>query len=124
MVSPWTSPIVVQAHDDRVRAWCVTALDIQVSLRNLTAMLEDSMTSVKMLYKLVALGVLGVCGWLSLPHNFKGNNSMKTLLHTIFFAVLGIVKASTVKAPVFGTLNSAISNFQTWFVRTVMEVLF
>ena len=30
---------------------------------------------------------------------------------------------STVKAPVSGTLNSAISNFQTWFVRTVMEVL-
>ena len=29
----------------------------------------------------------------------------------------------TVKAPVFGTLNSAISNIQTWFVRTVMEVL-
>ena len=29
----------------------------------------------------------------------------------------------TVKAPVFGTLNSAISNFQTRFVRTVMEVL-
>ena len=29
----------------------------------------------------------------------------------------------TVKAPVFCTLNSAISNFQTWFVRTVMEVL-
>ena len=29
----------------------------------------------------------------------------------------------TVRAPVFGTLNSAISNFQTWFVRTVMEVL-
>ena len=29
----------------------------------------------------------------------------------------------TVKAPEFGTLNSAISNFQTWFVRTVMEVL-
>ena len=31
--------------------------------------------------------------------------------------------SSTVKPPVFGTLNSAISNFQTWFVRTVMEVL-
>ena len=30
---------------------------------------------------------------------------------------------STVKAPVFGTLNSAISNFQTGFVRTVMKVL-
>ena len=30
---------------------------------------------------------------------------------------------STIKAPVFGALNSAISNFQTWFVRTVMEVL-
>ena len=29
----------------------------------------------------------------------------------------------TVKATVFGTLNSAISNFQTRFVRTVMEVL-
>ena len=29
----------------------------------------------------------------------------------------------TVKATVFGTLNSALSNFQTWFVRTVMEVL-
>ena len=29
----------------------------------------------------------------------------------------------TVKAPEFGTLNSAISNFQTWFVRTVMPVL-
>ena len=29
----------------------------------------------------------------------------------------------TVRAPVFGTLNSAISNYQTWFVRTVMEVL-
>ena len=28
-----------------------------------------------------------------------------------------------VKASVFGTLNSAISNFQTWFLRTVMEVL-
>ena len=33
------------------------------------------------------------------------------------------ISKSTVKAPVFGTLNSAISNFQTWFVRTVMEVL-
>ena len=33
----------------------VTALDIQVSLRNLTAMLEDSMTSVKTLY----MGVQG-----------------------------------------------------------------
>ena len=32
-----------------------------------------------------------------------------------------LMKTSTVKAPVFGTLNSAISNFQTWFVRTVME---
>ena len=30
---------------------------------------------------------------------------------------------STVKAPVIGTLNGSISNFQTWFVRTVMEVL-
>ena len=29
----------------------------------------------------------------------------------------------TVKAPIFGTLNSAISNFQTCFVRIVMEVL-
>ena len=29
----------------------------------------------------------------------------------------------TVRAPVFGTLNSAISNFQTWFVRIVMEVI-
>ena len=29
----------------------------------------------------------------------------------------------TVKTPVFNTLNIAISNFQTWFVRTVMEVL-
>ena len=29
----------------------------------------------------------------------------------------------TVKAPVFGTLNSAISDFQTQFVRTLMEVL-
>ena len=28
----------------------------------------------------------------------------------------------TVKAPVFDTLNSAISNFQTRFVRTVLEV--
>ena len=44
-VCPWTSPFVVQAHGDRV-----TALDIKVSLRNLTAMLEDSMPSVKMLY--------------------------------------------------------------------------
>ena len=49
MVSPWTSPFVVKVHDDGVHhgAWCVTALDIQVSLRNPTAMLEDSMTSVK-----------------------------------------------------------------------------
>ena len=29
----------------------------------------------------------------------------------------------TVRVPVIGTLNRAISNFQTWFVRTVMEVL-
>ena len=45
---------MVQAHDDRVRHACmvhVPALDIQASLRNLTAMLEDSMTtSVKTLY--------------------------------------------------------------------------
>ena len=49
MVSPRTSPFrfVVQAHDDHVR---VTAPDIQVSLRNPTAMLEDSMMSVKTLY--------------------------------------------------------------------------
>ena len=33
-----------------VRMVRVTALDIQVSLRNPTAMLEDSMTSVKTLY--------------------------------------------------------------------------
>ena len=32
------------------RMVCATALDIQVSLRNLMAMLEDSMTSLKMLY--------------------------------------------------------------------------
>ena len=51
MVSPWTSPFVVQAHDDCVRALVrVTALDIQVSLRNPTAMLEDGMTSVETLY--------------------------------------------------------------------------
>ena len=36
--------------------------------------------------------------------------------------IAAIIKYITVKAPVFGTLNSAISNFQTWFVRTVMEV--
>ena len=30
---------------------------------------------------------------------------------------------STIRAPVFGTLNCTISNFQIWFVRTVMEVL-
>ena len=29
----------------------------------------------------------------------------------------------TVRAPVFGMLNSEITNFQTWFVNTVMEVL-
>ena len=34
----------------RERMVHVSALDIQVSLRNLTAMLEDSMTSVKTLY--------------------------------------------------------------------------
>ena len=34
----------------RARIVHVTALDIQVSLRNPTAMLEDSRTSVKMLY--------------------------------------------------------------------------
>ena len=33
-----------------VRMLRITALDIQVSLHNPTAMLEDSMTSVKMLY--------------------------------------------------------------------------
>ena len=37
---------MVQAHDDRVRA----SLDIQVSQRNPTAILEDSMTSVNTLY--------------------------------------------------------------------------
>ena len=54
MVSPWTSPFVVEleAHDDLVRTWCASLpwiyRDIQVSLRNLTAMLEDSMMSVKL----------------------------------------------------------------------------
>ena len=47
-VSPLTSPFVVQGHD-RVHVR-VTALDIQVSLHNPMAMLEDSMTSVKTLY--------------------------------------------------------------------------
>ena len=41
---------MVEAHDDRVRMVHTTALDIQDSLRNPTAMLEDSVTSVKMLY--------------------------------------------------------------------------
>ena len=52
MVSPQTSPFrfAVQAHDDHVR---VTAPDIQVSLRNPTAMLEDSMMSVKSLNALL-----------------------------------------------------------------------
>ena len=40
-----------------------------------------------------------------------------------FLKVASCRHVSTVNAPVFGTLNSAISNFQTWFVRTVMEVL-
>ena len=34
-----------------------------------------------------------------------------------------LVDTHIVRAPVFGILNSAISNFQTWFDRTVMEVL-
>ena len=44
-----------------------------------------------------------------------------------FFAIYGVGRGyfmtGTVRAPVFGTLNSAITNFQTRFVRTVMEVL-
>ena len=49
MVSPWTSPFMVQAHWwSHARMVRVSAL--QVSLCNPTAMLEDSMTSVKMLY--------------------------------------------------------------------------
>ena len=46
----------------------------------------------------------------------KFNFNIMTWLHDVLII-------STVKAPVFGTLNSAISNFQTRFVRTVMEVL-
>ena len=34
-----------------------------------------------------------------------------------------VIFGTFLKTPVFGTLNSAISNFQTWFVRTVMEIL-
>ena len=45
MVSPWTSPFVVQVHDDRVCALCAW-----LGLCNPTAMLEDSMTSVKTFY--------------------------------------------------------------------------
>ena len=45
-----------------------------------------------------------------------------TLVHVHVRATLRLI-GHIVKAPVFGTLNSAISNFQTWFFRTVMEVL-
>ena len=38
----------------------VTALDIQVSLRNPTAMLEDSMTSVKTLYRLLPQRIITI----------------------------------------------------------------
>ena len=50
--SPWTSPFVVQASTwwSHARMVRVTALDIQVSLCNPTAMLEDSMTSVETFY--------------------------------------------------------------------------
>ena len=40
---------MVQAHDDRVRA----SLDIQVSQRNPTAILEDSITSVNTLVRII-----------------------------------------------------------------------
>ena len=55
MVSPWTILFMVQVHDDCVHARMVhvTALDIQVSLRNPMAMLEDSITSLKILYRSV-----------------------------------------------------------------------
>ena len=43
--------------------------------------------------------------------------------HTISWSLYEILITCTVGAPVFGTLSSVISNFQTWFVRTVIEVL-
>ena len=42
----------------RMRMVHMTAVDIQVSLRNPTAMLEDSMMSVKTLYALMSMGLL------------------------------------------------------------------
>ena len=54
MVSPWTILFMVQgAWWLRARMVHVTALDIQVSLRNPMAMLEDSITSLKILYRSV-----------------------------------------------------------------------
>ena len=59
---------------------------------------------------------------------YPARNSLVSLLHMGVHLVSRHARATlkekhTIKAPVFGTLNSAISNFQTWFVRTVMEVL-
>ena len=56
---------------------------------------------------------------------FEVNISMPTFTNNqaYFSWILTVYITCTVQAPVFGTLNSAISNFQTWFVRTVMEVL-
>ena len=50
----------------RARMVCVTALGILVSQRNLTAMLEDSVTSVKTLYRLVSpvdVSAQDLSGW-------------------------------------------------------------
>ena len=63
MVSPWTSPFVVQAHDDHVHIMVrVTALDIQVSLRQSGAMLEGSVTSVHPHYLLLIKNLLQIIG--------------------------------------------------------------
>ena len=45
------------ARGSHARMVCVTALDIQVSLRNPMAMLEESMTSVKTLYSYGMAGI-------------------------------------------------------------------
>ena len=60
--------------------------------------------------------------WIMEPPWMKLQISHSTKLLQVLLQLL-LTFMCTVKAPVFGNLNSAIGNFQTWFGRTVMELL-
>ena len=64
-----------------------------------------------------------ICVWYAYMYNHTISSIIhQRVWHCTVYIWYKVYSLCTVRAPIFGTLNSAISNFKTWFVRTVMEI--